>query len=128
MSKKRKYSEGYVKFGFTCCLDRDGTEKSQSFFCAKVICNDTMRPAKLREHFAIVHPGNSGDSLESLKQKKARFHSSGTLSKLGFGYTQKPLLEASYKVAYIIAKNKKPLTIDENLIKPCALQMVEVVL
>jgi hypothetical protein len=75
-----------------------------------------------------VHPGNSGDSLESLKQRKARFHSSGTLPKLGFGSTQKPLLEASYKVAYLIAKNKKPYTIGENLIKPCALQMVEVVL
>jgi hypothetical protein len=87
-----------------------------------------MRPAKLREHFAIVHPGNSGDSLQSLKQKRARFHSSGTLPKLGFGSTQKPLLEASYKVAYLIAKNKKPHTIDENMIKPCALQMIEVVL
>jgi hypothetical protein len=72
-----------------------------------------------------VHPGNSGDSL---KQKKARFHSSGALPKLGFGSTQKPLLEVSYKVAYLIAKNKKPHTIGENLIKPCALQMVEVVL
>jgi hypothetical protein len=69
-----------------------------------------MRPAKLREHFAIVHPGNSKDSLESLKQKKARFHSSGTLPKMGFESTQKPLLEA-YKVAYLIAKNKKPHTI-----------------
>jgi hypothetical protein len=107
MSKKRKYSEDYVKFGFTCCLDRDGTEKPQCCFYTKVLCNDNMRPAKLREHFAIVHPGNSGDSLESLKQKKARSHSSGTLPKLGFGSTQKLLLEASYKVAYLIAKNKK---------------------
>jgi hypothetical protein len=75
-----------------------------------------------------VHPGNSEDSLESLKQKKARFHSSGTLPKLGFGSTQKLLLEASYEVAYLIAKNKKPHTVGENLIKPYALQMVDVVL
>jgi hypothetical protein len=128
MSKKRKYCEDYVKFLFMCCLDRDGTEKPQCYFCAKVLCNDNMRPAILREHFAIVHPGNSGDSLESLKQKKARFHSTGPLPKLGFGSTQKPSLEASYKVAYLVAKNKKPHTIGENVIKPCALQMVEVVL
>jgi hypothetical protein len=75
-----------------------------------------------------VHPENSGDSLQLLKQKKARFNSSDTLPTLGFGSTQKPLLEASYKVAYLIAKNKMPHTIDENLMKPCALQMVEVVL
>jgi hypothetical protein len=105
MSNKRKYSEDYVKFGFMCCLDRDGTEKPQCFFCAEVLCNN-MRPAKLREHFAIVHPGNSGDSLESLKQKKARFHSSGTLPKLDFGSTQKLLFDASYKVVYLIAKKR----------------------
>jgi hypothetical protein len=126
--EKRKYSEDCVTFGFTCCLDRDGTEKPQSSFCAKVLCNDNMRPAKLQEHFAIVHPGNSGDSLESLKQKKARFHSSSTLPKLGFGSTHKPLLETSYKVEYLVAKNKKPHTIGENMIMPCAPQMVEVVL
>jgi hypothetical protein len=71
MSKKRKYSEDYVKFGFMCYLDSDGTEKPQCFFCAKVFCNDNMWPAKLQERFAVVHPGNSGDSLESLEQKKA---------------------------------------------------------
>jgi hypothetical protein len=92
VSKKRKYSEDYVKFGFTCCLDRDGTEKPQCVFCAEVLCDDNMMPAKLREHFAIVHPGNSGDSLESLKQKKARFHSTGTLPRLSLGSTQKTLL------------------------------------
>jgi len=128
MSKKRKYSEDYVKFGFTCSLESDGTEKPQCFLCAKVFCNDNMRPAKLQEHFAKVHPINSRDSLETMKEKKARFQSSGTLPKLGFGYTQAPLLEASFKVAYLIAKNKKPHTIGEKLIKPCALEMVASVL
>jgi hypothetical protein len=128
VSKKRKNCEDYVKFGYTCCLDRDGTGKPQCVFCAQVLCNDNMRHAKLREHFSIPHPGNPRDLLESLKQKKARFHSSGTLPKSGSGSTQKPLLEASYKVAYLITKNKKPHTIGENLIKPCAPKMVEIVL
>lgn len=87
-----------------------------------------MRPAILKEHFTKVHPGSSGESLESLKQKRARFKSSGTLPKLGFVSTQKPLLEASYRVVYLIAKNKKAHTIGESLVKPCALQMVETVL
>jgi hypothetical protein len=39
-----------------------------AFFVQKLsLCDDNMRSAKLREHFALVHPGNSGDSLESLQ-------------------------------------------------------------
>ncbi|XP_042236440.1 protein ZBED8-like [Homarus americanus] len=35
------------------------------------------------------------------------------------------VLKASYKAAYRIAKQKKPHTIGETLVKPCALEMVE---
>jgi len=35
----------------------------------------------------------------------------------------RPSVEASYRVAYLIAKNKKTHTIGETLIKPCALQL-----
>nr|XP_042898507.1 uncharacterized protein LOC122269427 [Parasteatoda tepidariorum] len=59
--------------------------------------------------------------------KKAQFLKSGTLDKLGFGIPQKPLVEASFKVAYHTAKSKKPHTFGETLIKPCALEMFELV-
>ena len=36
-------------------------------------------------------------------------------------------LKASYLIALQIAKNKKPYTIGENLIKPCMLQACEAV-
>ena len=75
-----------------------------------------------------MHSNNAGDSIDSLNQKKTRFHSSGTSNTLGFGFNQKPLFEASYKVAYLIAKNKKSHAIGETLVKPCALEMVEAVL
>ena len=40
----------------------------------------------------------------------------------------KPLLMASYHVAYKVAKSKKPHTIAEEVIKPCALDMAKIVL
>ena len=41
---------------------------------------------------------------------------------------EKPLLSASYKVAYSCAKENKPYTIAETLVKPCAMEMVKIVL
>ena len=66
--------------------------------------------------------------VESLKAKRIRFESQGTLPKLGFVSADKPLLMASYHVAYNVAKFKKPHTISEEVIKPCVLQMTKLVL
>ena len=43
-------------------------------------------------------------------------------------FVDKPLLFASYKIAYKVAKMKKPHTLAETLIKPCALKMVKAIL
>ncbi|GFS28299.1 protein ZBED8 [Nephila pilipes] len=86
-----------------------------------------MKPAKLIEHLKSLHPENASKDLEFFTKKKAQFSKSGTLTKLVFGIPQKPLVEASFRVAYRIAKSKKPHTIGETLIKPCALEMVELV-
>ena len=127
MSKKRKYSENYVAFGFTFVTDSDGSQRPQCFLCGKVLANASLKPAKLKEHFISIHPKNALDSVDFFRSKKARFEKSGTLPKFGFIKTQKPCLEASYKVAYRIAKEKKAHTIGETLIKPCALEMTELV-
>lgn len=127
MSKKRKYDENYVKYGFCCMKESDGVEKPQCFLCGKVLANASMKPAKLIEHLKSLHPENASKDLEFFTKKKAQFSKSGTLTKLGFGIPQKPLVEASFRVAYRIAKSKKPHTIGETLIKPCALEMVELV-
>lgn len=48
-------------------------------------------------------------------------------SKPGFVPPLKPRFEASYKVAYRVARNRKSHTSGESLIKPCELKMVELV-
>lgn len=128
MSRKRKFSDDYVQYGFTFITEKDGTQKPQCFLCSKLLCNENMKPSKLKEHFKALHPTNL-DSIETLKQKRARFDSTAKLPQLGFKpVSDKPLLLASYQVAYRIAKNKKPHTIGENLVKPCAIEMVKTVL
>ena len=45
-----------------------------------------------------------------------------------FKESSQKVTEASYVIALEIAKQRKPHTIGENLIKPCSLDMVEIVL
>ncbi|KAI6656167.1 Protein ZBED8-like [Oopsacas minuta] len=102
-------------------------QKPQCVLCGIVLANGSLKPAKLKEHLTAVHPDYVTYDVDSFHTKKARFEKTGTLPKLGLCPTQKPCLEASYKVAYRIANQKKPHTICETLIKPCALDMVELV-
>ena len=47
---------------------------------------------------------------------------------LGFVPINKPILTASHKVAYLIAKQGKPHTIGETLVKPAVLKMANIML
>ncbi|KAF2362762.1 hypothetical protein FHG87_006479 [Trinorchestia longiramus] len=60
--------------------------------------------------------------------KKARFDEKAALPVLGFVPINKPILTASYEVAYLIAKQDKPLTIGETLVKPAVLKMANIML
>ena len=89
-----------------------------------------MKQSKLGKNFRIKHGGNerAGNDLTSLQAKRARYDIKGTISKLGFVPMVKPLLLASFKIAYDMAKKKKPHTIAETLIKPYSLEMVKTIL
>ncbi|XP_076373030.1 protein FAM200C-like [Tachypleus tridentatus] len=129
MSKKRKWNDKYVKFGFTCTTEKDGTQHPQCILCSTLFSNANLKPSKLDEHFKNKHGGrDAGNDIVTLRVKRARFDQVGTLPTYGFSPTEKPLLRASYEVAYQIAKSKKPHTIGEELIKPCALEMAKIVL
>ncbi|XP_076352731.1 protein FAM200C-like [Tachypleus tridentatus] len=129
MSKKRKWNDEYVKFGFTCTTEKDGTQRPQCILCSTLFSNANLKPSKLDEHFKNKHGGrDAGSDIVTLRVKRARFDQVGTLPTYGFSPTEKPLLRASYEVAYQIAKSKKPHTIGEELIKPCALEMAKIVL
>ena len=126
MSKKRKWSEDYVKLGFTCLTETDGTERPQGMLCSKILSNANLNPLRLKEHFDNRHGGaKSGNDLNTLKIARTRFNQSGTLEKHGFSSIDKPLLHASYKVALLCARKNKPHTVAEELMKSCAMEMAK---
>ncbi|XP_068246893.1 protein FAM200C-like [Palaemon carinicauda] len=117
MSKKRKWNGEYVKFGFTRDTEKDGTQRPQCILCSTLFSNANLKPSKLDEHFKNKHGGrDAGNYIVTLSAKRARFDQFGTLPTYRFSPTGKPLLCASYEVAYQIAKSKKPHTFGEALI------------
>ncbi|KAF2348764.1 hypothetical protein FHG87_020478 [Trinorchestia longiramus] len=98
--------------------------------CCVSLSNSSLAPAKLREHFLKLHCDGKymNTTLAEFKVKKARFDERATLPILGFVPIKKSILTASYEVAYLIAKQGKPHTIGETLVKPAVLKMANIML
>ena len=98
--------------------------------CNAKLSNSILAPAKLKEHFLKLH----GDwkykdtTLAEVKVKRVRFDARATLPVLGFIPIDKPILTASYEVGYLIAKQGKPHTTGETLVKPATLNMANIML
>ena len=54
-AKKQKYDNSYIQSGFASVIIHS-EEKPQNVLCNKVLSNDSMRPAKLKQHLENVHP------------------------------------------------------------------------
>uniref|UniRef100_G3NTB1 Uncharacterized protein n=1 Tax=Gasterosteus aculeatus TaxID=69293 RepID=G3NTB1_GASAC len=114
-SKKRKWSDEYVQYGFTCITERNGSQRPNCMICNAKLSNSGLAPAKLHGDGQYKNT-----MLAEFKVKRARFDEKATLPVLGFVPINKPILTAS------IAKQGKPHTIGETLIKPAVLKMANI--
>ena len=129
-TKKGKWSENYVQYGFSYATKIDGTQYPQCMLCNVKLSNSSLAPAKLREHFTKVHgTGKYKDNtLNQFKQKRARFDANANITSYDFVPVDKPILTASYEVAYLIAKQGKLHIIGETLVKPATMQLTKIML
>ncbi|XP_076042078.1 protein FAM200C-like [Oratosquilla oratoria] len=105
--------------------------RAQSSNCQRLISVNTLKKSEIlstQEHQAKHPAAEHEQTLEALQAKRARYDQRGTLTQLGFKPMQKPLLRASYEVAYQCIKVKASHSAPENPIKPCAIRIVELVL
>ena len=126
-ASKRGWNNDYIQYGFAHFCDKDA-QKGQCVICYKVLGNDSLRPSKLSNHLLKIHPEYKDKGIAFFERKRdalkrAKLNFSGTYYKENIS-----LVEASYEVALTIAKQKKPHTIAETLVKPCAVKIVERVL
>lgn len=127
MDKKRKYCEEYIKYGFTV-LTINGIDKPQCVLCNIVLSVEALKPSKLKRHLETKHPEHIQKDTAFFQRHetgliRSRFGATGSIQQQNTA-----VLQASYEAALEIAKNKKPHTIGETLIKPSMLKMVSLVL
>ena len=126
-AKKRKYSDEYIKYGFTV-TERNGIHRPQCVICHAVLSNDALRPGCLERHLITNH--------EALKEKPKQFftaklHALNRMKLDSSGVFHKEtwkLAEASYELSLLIAKAKKSHSVGETLVKPCILSAATTVL
>ena len=84
-----------------------------------------MKPSLLQRHLQTNHP-NKKDRDSNYFKRFAENAKNQRLDKTGKQYQQSVgIVTASYEIALIVAKNKKPHTIAEELIMPAAKVLVK---
>ncbi|XP_031333855.1 zinc finger BED domain-containing protein 5-like [Photinus pyralis] len=121
--KSRKYSQEYLKFGFTC-TEVNEEERPLCVICRKTLAADSMKPNKLKRHLETLHSEYVNKPREFFELKLKTYGNEKAFFKKTLTVNEKALL-ASYKVSYQIARCKKPHTIGEELILPAAIEIVE---
>ncbi|XP_050985391.1 zinc finger BED domain-containing protein 5 [Labeo rohita] len=86
-----------------------------------------MRPNKLRRHLETKHPKHMNKPLDFFQRKLSEYRQQESRMVKSTSVNKNAQM-ASFKVAYRIARCKKPHTIAEQLILPAALDMVSVML
>lgn len=124
-AKKRKYSDEYLKYGFSFTVD-DDCQKPLCVVCGEILSNGSMKPSLLIRHLNTKHP--------NCKQKDISYFqrlSTGPDVPSLFSSANKDnenAVEASYRISYRIAKNGKNHTVAENLISGCIKDAVKCML
>lgn len=126
--KKRKYIEEYLQYGFTDATI-NGQVVPKCVICLETLSNDALRPSRLQRHLQTKHPGLQDKPLAFFQTKKESFKKMKIVGEENFRQSSSAeVVEASFEIAHMIARAKKPHNIGETLIKPCMLKAASLVL
>ncbi|XP_025198500.1 protein ZBED8-like [Melanaphis sacchari] len=120
MSRKRKYDDSYIKYGFTE-IEVNREIRPQCVICTVVLSNNALKLAKLLRHLHTIHPTLKDQPPEFFEGKckslkKMKLGPSGANVALS-----QQVLTASFEISQLISKSKKAHSIGETLIKPSLL-------
>ncbi len=105
VTQKWKYSEEYINYGFTSILAGD-IKKPQCVLCLEVLGNESLEPSELKHHSLTIQPQCA--ERPDLFKRLGRSLGKQTRCECCFQQQTSIVVEASYKVALEIVKQKKP--------------------
>ncbi len=106
--KSRKYSETYLKLGFTY-KDTGCIELPVCVICSAVLSNESMKPSKLQRHLETNHGHLRDKPLEYFQANLKSFKGQQTIMRKS-AKVGELALKASYQVALRIAQCKKTIS------------------
>lgn len=124
-NRKRTYQEEFLNYGFTQIED-NGTMKPQCVVCMKVLTSESFKKSQLKKHLDNLHSHLSSKPREYFANLEISVKRQRLNSNLFGTFDQRSASRASFEVAWLIARNKKPYTIGEDLVKPAAVKMAEI--
>ncbi|CAM4590106.1 unnamed protein product [Lepidochelys olivacea] len=127
LTKKRKYDDDYIKYGFTCTGDQE-RPKPLCVICGDVLANSSLKPSILRRHLETRHPAQLDKPVDFFKRKLAERKSDMTSFISKASTDNENVLEASYRMSYRVAKASEVHTMAESLIGPCIKDVVHCML
>ena len=120
---KRQYSDQYINFRFIELKNRRESVP-QCVVCMKTLSNASTKPSLLQRHLQNNHPDKK--NRDSNHFKRLGENAKKQLDKTERQYQQSVgIVTASYEIALLVAKNKKPHTIAEEFIMPEAKVLVK---
>lgn len=124
--KKRTYFDAYLAHGFASNNDEDNP-RPVCVVCGETLSNEAMVPSKLKRHLTTKHPGVAQKGLPYFSRllERQNMAASKMVKRVTIADTA---LEASFKVAELIAKKMKPHTTGEEIIIPACNMIVETML
>lgn len=112
---KRKYLDDYLKYGFIA--SENDPSLPFCLLCSKTLSNECMNPSKLLRHLETSHPESSKLAVSFFENLKSSFQNQSKRLKKYFKVSDKAQI-ASFQIAQLIAKKKKPHAEAEEIIAP----------
>ncbi|KFD64147.1 hypothetical protein M514_23636 [Trichuris suis] len=88
--------------------------------CNRVFLNESMKPSRLKEYLAKIHPDKAGKDFNYFKSLREKFEKRPTLSNMFSTRTGLEMdgLRASFNISLMIARSGKAHTNGEELLQP----------